>query len=83
MRDPNLTAILNLLFSGAGYCYLGQWPKGIAAIALGWTLFLTTLFTMTSWLGFILLPLCVVYPLLLAYDGWKEATRQAAAHHAG
>jgi TM2 domain-containing membrane protein YozV len=63
-KDPILTSLLNLIFPGAGYMYLGQFTKG-----LFWFLVAVAAWFFTRGLGLI-----AVY-LWVMYDSAREAVR--------
>ncbi len=63
-KDPILTSLLNLIFPGAGYMYLGQFNKGIF-----WFLIAVAAWFFTRGLGLI-----AVY-LWVMYDSSREAIK--------
>ena len=67
-KDPVLTALLNLIFPGAGYMYLGQFSKGLL-----WFLAAVATWYFTRGFGLIAVYLWVIY----------DSTRQAIAFNKG
>ncbi len=67
-KDPILTSLLNLIFPGAGYMYLGQFSKG-----LFWFLVAVAAWFFTRGLGLIAVYLWVMY----------DSARQAIAVNRG
>lgn len=63
-KDPILTSMLNLIFPGAGYMYLGQFNKG-----LFWFLIAVAAWFFTRGLGLIFVYLWVMY------DSAREAVK--------
>ncbi len=67
-KDPILTGLLNLIFPGAGYMYLGQFSKGLL-----WFLIAVAAWFFTRGLGLIAVYIWVIY----------DSSRQAAAQNRG
>lgn len=67
-KDPILTGLLNLIFPGAGYMYLGQFSKGLM-----WFFIAVAAWFFTRGLGLIAVYLWVMY----------DSSRQAIAHNKG
>ncbi|MBW6463538.1 MAG: hypothetical protein K0B84_05070 [Firmicutes bacterium] len=67
-KDPILTGLLNLIFPGAGYMYLGQFSKG-----LFWFLIAVAAWFFTRGLGLIFVYLWVMY----------DSSRQAVIQNKG
>lgn len=67
-KDPILTSLLNLIFPGAGYMYLGQFSKGLM-----WFLIAVGAWFLTRGLGLIAVYLWVMY----------DSARQARAMNRG
>jgi len=63
-KDPILTSLLNLIFPGAGYMYLGQFSKGLV-----WFIVAVAAWFFTRGLG-----LVAVY-IWVMYDSAREAVR--------
>jgi len=73
-KDPVLAVILNLLFGGAGYFYIGQWQKGLVGVITTFVLLVMTLLLLGVCVGVFLLPVCVGLAIFLAFDVHKQAT---------
>ena len=67
-KDPILTGLLNLIFPGAGYMYLGMFTKGLV-----WFIIAVAAWFFTRGLGLIAVYLWVMY----------DSSRQAVAHNRG
>jgi len=67
-KDPILTALLNLIFPGAGYMYLGQFSKGLM-----WFVIAVAAWFFTRGFGLIAVYLWVIY----------DSTRQAVLLNRG
>lgn len=73
-KDPVLAVILNVLLSGAGYFYIGQWQKGIVGVFGGITLWIMTTLLMAVCVGVLLIPVCIAYPIVMAFDIHRQTT---------
>lgn len=73
-KDPMLAVILNLLLTGVGYIYIGQWQKGIVALFGGIVLASVTILLLSVCIGVVLLPFCIALPVFVCFDVHKQAT---------
>ena len=82
-RDPGATALISLVFPGAGHAYLGLWPQAIArAIVNVWAVLMAGVFAV----GVGSMPIALVYGLAAfglwgaaAHDAFREANGEPRA----
>lgn len=78
-RDPNTTALISLIYPGAGHGYLGLWPQAIARIVLQTWVVAAALIGAISGsliLGLVFGTASFALWLIAAHDSYREASAQ-------